>query len=64
MCIDHFSQWWFGGGTDLTPYYLNENDAKHFHGTLKKACDKHDQEYYPNYKQWCDQYFLISHRGG
>ncbi|KAK7602283.1 hypothetical protein V9T40_009724 [Parthenolecanium corni] len=55
-------EWWFGGGTDLTPYYLNEEDAKHFHGVLKKACDKHSEEYYPTYKEWCDRYFFISHR--
>ncbi|KAI4494005.1 hypothetical protein M0802_009381 [Mischocyttarus mexicanus] len=56
-------QWWFGGGTDLTPYYLNENDAKHFHGTLKKACDKHNPSYYAKFKKWCDDYFYIFHRG-
>ncbi|XP_034179890.1 oxygen-dependent coproporphyrinogen-III oxidase [Osmia lignaria lignaria] len=56
-------QWWFGGGTDLTPYYLNEDDVKHFHGTLKDACDKHDPSYYPKYKKWCDKYFFINHRG-
>ncbi|XP_054002415.1 oxygen-dependent coproporphyrinogen-III oxidase [Hylaeus anthracinus] len=56
-------QWWFGGGTDLTPYYLNEDDVKHFHSTLKAACDKHDPSYYPKYKKWCDDYFLITHRG-
>lgn len=39
-------QWWFGGGTDLTPYYLNEEDAEHFHLTLKEACDEHDKSYY------------------
>lgn len=39
-------QWWFGGGTDLTPYYLNEADCKHFHGALKAACDEHDVGYY------------------
>jgi len=39
--------WWFGGGTDLTPYYLNEDDARHFHGELKAACDKHDKSLYP-----------------
>lgn len=39
-------QWWFGGGTDLTPYYLNEEDAIHFHRTLKQACDTHDPTYY------------------
>jgi coproporphyrinogen III oxidase len=39
-------QWWFGGGTDLTPYYLNEDDCVHFHKALKQACDKHDKTYY------------------
>ena len=44
----HFPEvhWWFGGGTDLTPYYLNEEDAVHFHLTLKHACDSHDPTYY------------------
>ncbi|XP_017789573.1 PREDICTED: oxygen-dependent coproporphyrinogen-III oxidase, partial [Habropoda laboriosa] len=56
-------QWWFGGGTDLTPYYLNEDDVKHFHNSLKVACDEHDPSYYPKYKKWCDDYFFIAHRG-
>lgn len=56
-------QWWFGGGTDLTPYYLNSADAIHFHQTLKDACDKHDPTYYPRFKKWCDDYFHIPHRG-
>lgn len=55
--------WWFGGGTDLTPYYLNEEDAKHFHQTLKNACDEHDLTYYPKFKEWCDKYFFVTHRG-
>ncbi|XP_011190196.1 oxygen-dependent coproporphyrinogen-III oxidase [Zeugodacus cucurbitae] len=55
-------QWWFGGGTDLTPYYLNEKDAIHFHQTLKDACDEHDASYYPRFKKWCDDYFRITHR--
>lgn len=55
--------WWFGGGTDLTPSYLYEEDAKHFHGTLKKCCDRHDEAYFPKFKSWCDDYFLIKHRG-
>ncbi|KAL0879853.1 hypothetical protein ABMA27_002387 [Loxostege sticticalis] len=55
--------WWFGGGTDLTPYYLNEEDAKHFHLTLKHACDAHDETYYAKFKKWCDDYFHIPHRG-
>ncbi|XP_028043456.1 oxygen-dependent coproporphyrinogen-III oxidase isoform X2 [Bombyx mandarina] len=56
-------QWWFGGGTDLTPYYLNEDDALHFHLTLKHACDDHDSSYYARFKKWCDDYFYIPHRG-
>ena len=58
-----FQQWWFGGGTDLTPYYLYEDDVTYFHQTLKDACDKHGAENYPNYKKWCDDYFRIPHRG-
>ncbi len=54
--------WWFGGGTDLTPAYLFEEDARHFHGQLKQTCDRHDPEYYPKFKKWCDDYFLIKHR--
>nr|CAG4646980.1 EOG090X04L5 [Megafenestra aurita]SVE92335.1 EOG090X04L5 [Megafenestra aurita] len=54
--------WWFGGGTDLTPYYLVEEDVKHFHSTLKNACDTHDASYYPKFKKWCDDYFMVNHR--
>ncbi len=55
--------WWFGGGTDITPSYLDEDDMKHFHGTYKKACDKHDETFYPKFKKWADEYFRIPHRG-
>jgi coproporphyrinogen III oxidase len=55
-------RWWFGGGTDLTPSYLFEEDARHFHGTLKAACDRHDPSYYPRFKRWCDDYFHLPHR--
>ena len=55
--------WWFGGGSDLTPSYLYEEDAVHFHSTLKNACDKHGSEIYPTFKKWCDEYFFIPHRG-
>mmetsp|Transcript_27138 Transcript_27138/g.63501 ORF Transcript_27138/g.63501 Transcript_27138/m.63501 type:complete len:394 (-) Transcript_27138:52-1233(-) len=55
--------WWFGGGTDITPAYVNEDDMKHFHGSLKEVCDKHDPEYYPKFKKWADEYFKIQHRG-
>lgn len=53
---------WFGGGTDLTPYYLDEEDVKHFHKTLRSACDQHDPTHYSNFKKWCDKYFVITHR--
>jgi len=53
---------WFGGGQDLTPYYLFEEDAKHFHQVCKTACDKHDTEFYSEFKQKCDSYFWNSHR--
>lgn len=55
--------WWFGGGADLTPSYLFEEDAQHFHRVHKEVCDKHDPAFYPRFKQWCDDYFLIGHRG-
>ena len=53
---------WFGGGLDLTPYYIFEEDATHFHQVCKKACDAHDQSFYPKYKNKCDKYFWNSHR--
>nr|QCT83338.1 coproporphyrinogen III oxidase [Cinnamomum camphora] len=56
-------QWWFGGGTDLTPAYIFEEDVKHFHTVQKKACDKFDPSFYPKFKKWCDDYFFIKHRG-
>ncbi|MBU2828532.1 coproporphyrinogen III oxidase, partial [Acidithiobacillus ferriphilus] len=54
--------WWFGGGADLTPIYGFEEDARHFHSTLKTACDRHDPGFYPRFKAWCDDYFTIRHR--
>jgi len=56
-------QAWFGGGADLTPYYLFDEDARHFHSVLKAACDKHSPAYYPRFKKWCDEYFFLPHRG-
>ncbi|MHB8249171.1 MAG: oxygen-dependent coproporphyrinogen oxidase [Acidithiobacillus sp.] len=56
------SVWWFGGGADLTPIYGFEEDARHFHGTLKAAGDRHDPLFYPRFKAWCDEYFFIKHR--
>lgn len=53
---------WFGGGQDLTPYYLFEEDAKHFHQICKTACDKHNLDFYPKFKKQCDEYFWNAHR--
>lgn len=53
---------WFGGGLDLTPYYLFEEDIRHFHQTCKAACDRHDPQFYADYKKRCDQYFWNTHR--
>lgn len=54
--------WWFGGGIDLTPHYVGEDDARFFHQQLKAVCDRHDVTYYPEFKQWADDYFYIKHR--
>ncbi|KAK7457121.1 Coproporphyrinogen-III oxidase [Stygiomarasmius scandens] len=54
--------WWFGGGADLTPSYLFEEDAIHFHSTLKQAADPFGTQIYPTFKKWCDEYFYIPHR--
>lgn len=53
---------WFGGGQDLTPYYLFEDDAHHFHLVCKQACDKHNPDFYQTYKKRCDTYFWNAHR--
>ena len=54
---------WFGGGADLTPYYLVRDDAVHFHRTLRDACDAHRPiGDYPRFKKWCDEYFYLPHR--
>jgi len=53
---------WFGGGQDLTPYYLFDEDATHFHTICKTACDKHHPEFYPKHKETCDKYFWNAHR--
>ncbi len=54
--------WWFGGGFDLTPYYGNDEDVKHWHQTSKEACEPFGEEVYPKYKKWCDEYFYLKHR--
>lgn len=54
--------YWFGGGIDLTPHYVDESQAKWFHEQLKAVCDQHDISFYPKYKTWADEYFYIPHR--
>ena len=54
--------WWFGGGFDLTPYYGFDEDCQHWHQQAKEACEPFGAEIYPEFKQWCDEYFHIKHR--
>lgn len=60
--MDEVRDCWFGGGADLTPYYLWDEDSVHFHEVLKAACDKHGDELYPRFKKECDEYFYNHHR--
>jgi len=50
------------GGYDLTPYYGNEEDCRHWHQTARAACQPFGPEIYPRFKQWCDEYFFLKHR--
>jgi coproporphyrinogen III oxidase len=61
--IQHGSKAWFGGGADLTPYYLFDEDAEHFHRTLKTVCEKHAPGSYARFKDAADRYFWLPHRG-
>ncbi|XP_066927527.1 oxygen-dependent coproporphyrinogen-III oxidase, mitochondrial-like isoform X1 [Clytia hemisphaerica] len=56
---DEIGHFWFGGGIDMTPTYLDQQDAEHFHQTIKTACDKHDKDYYPRYKKLCDDSLFL-----
>jgi coproporphyrinogen III oxidase len=53
---------WFGGGIDLTPIYVDEAQARHFHAALKAVCDQHNPAYYPKFTRWADDYFYLPHR--
>lgn len=57
------SKSWFGGGTDLTPAYPDEEDSAAFHSALKACCDRYKPGAYEEYKSWCDRYFFLPHRG-
>ncbi|MCS6822765.1 MAG: oxygen-dependent coproporphyrinogen oxidase [Cytophagaceae bacterium] len=54
--------WWFGGGIDLTPHYIEKEEARLFHSALKQVCDAHDSSYYNSFKKWADDYFFLAHR--
>ncbi|MFR9718817.1 oxygen-dependent coproporphyrinogen oxidase [Aeromonas diversa] len=55
--------WWFGGGFDLTPFYPEEEDCRHWHQVARDLCAPFGEEIYPEYKAWCDRYFFLKHRG-
>jgi coproporphyrinogen III oxidase len=61
--IQQGSKAWFGGGADLTPHYLFDEDAEHFHRTLRAVCEQHDPGSYPRFKEAADRYFWLPHRG-
>ncbi len=53
---------WFGGGIDLTPHYVYDEDARFFHDYIKTTCNRFHPEFYPKFKAWADDYFFIKHR--
>ena len=53
---------WFGGGIDVTPHYVINDDAHFFHGYLKSVCDQFNKDFYSRFKTWADDYFFIKHR--
>jgi coproporphyrinogen III oxidase len=55
--------WWFGGGFDLTPYYAEEEDARHWHRAAQSACKGCPAGTHERFKEWCDRYFYLPHRG-
>ena len=59
ICTTHD---WFGGGIDVTPSKIDKNEKKEFHKILKNMCNRHNKNYYPKYKKWCDEYFYLPHR--
>ncbi len=58
---------WFGGGGDITPMFPRSEaaqaDAARFHAGFRAACDRHDPDYYERFRDWCDRYFFLPHRG-
>ena len=56
------TQDWFGGGMDVTPSKKDQSEKNQFHKILKNMCNRHNKNYYPKYKKWCDEYFYLPHR--
>lgn len=56
------SKAWFGGGADLTPTFPDPSDTQNFHTAWKNCCDRHNPDYHPKFKAWCDEYFFLKHR--
>ena len=54
---------WFGGGADLTPYYVFEEDCRHFHKVYYDALLPFGRDRYSKFKGKCDEYFYLPHRG-
>ncbi len=54
--------WWFGGGSDLNPCIVYDEDTAHFHSVQKAHLDPHGEGLYPRLKAWADEYFYIPHR--
>lgn len=53
---------WYGGGIDLTPHFIVKEDTSFFHNALKTTCDSFNENFYPQFKEWADNYFFIPHR--
>ena len=56
------SKTWFGGGGDITPMKPSKVISREFHNDLRKTCSRHNENYYDEFKNWADEYFLIKHR--
>ena len=58
----HTTYDWFGGGIDVTPSKKDNYEKREFHKILRNMCNRHNKNYYPKYKKWCDDYFYLKHR--